>query len=182
MLTRRNLLDIDNVLAQIEHVPGDRRFTLAVARLRARVLPVVAAIRAQGRLPDALAKQYMDYDAERLRLSRAWALKDDHGQPVQDATGTFVLRSTTDFERDLRTVQESEPHRGPYREVEQIKAQWNAWVEEPADELGEAPLPTIPFDVMPPQVTAAHLRPLLPVLDGVDETTDPLGKTESPAA
>jgi hypothetical protein len=133
--------------------------------------PHVQAIREHGRLPDELAKQYMDYDSRRIELCREWALTDANGQPVRDEAGQFVLRSTTDFEVALREVQESPRFRRAYEAVEQQKADWTAWASQEATELGDVPLPVLPFDKLPRQVTPRLLKPLLPIMAGLPETT-----------
>lgn len=175
--TRRQILDLDNALVEIERIPAAARFTVWIARLRERAHDLVQEVRERGRVPEAVARVYADYESARIACARAHALKDGKGQPMSDATGQFVIADHTAFERAIGDLQQSERFREAFTAVQRQRAAWETWVTAPGDAWA---WPTFPEAELPNTLTAALVRPLLLLLVSAPPPVEPAAR--GPAA
>lgn len=156
--TRRQILDLDNALAEIERIPGSIRFTLWIARAREHVHARVREMRERGRLPEATARVYAAYESARIACARQHALKDTRKEPVCDADGQFVIADYAAFERAVQEIQASEPFREACTAVDRQRETWTQWMQESI----AVDLPALPEAFLPNTLTGAQVRPLLP--------------------
>lgn len=173
-ITRRQILDLDNALAAVEHIPAAVRFTLWVARTRDRVQALVREIRERGRVPEAVGRVYADYESARIACARVNALRDEKRQPVCDAEGQFVIQDNGAFQRAITTLQQSDRFREAYAAVQRQRTEWEQWVAEPMD----VDLPGIAEAALPNTLTAAQVRPLLPWVEATPSAPRPGCGTE----
>lgn len=163
-LTRRQLLDIDNALAEIERHPGPVPFTLWVARCREQLAQPVAEIRQRGRLKDDLARAYSDYESARIVLARQHAAKDaTTHRPIEDGSGRFVIADHGAFEAAVEALQKDQ-FAAVYAAVQAQRQEWERWVDDPQPASPPVALPSISAQFLPNTLTGALLRPLLPLV------------------
>ena len=167
--TRRQILDLDNALAAVEHIPVSARFALWIARTRDRAQALAREIRERGRIPEAVSRVYADYESARIACARVNAIHDEKRQPVCDADGQFVIQDNGAFQRAITVLQQSDRFREAYAAVQRQRIEWEQWVTAPVD----VDLPGIPEGVLPNMLTAAQVRPLLPWVETAPSAPPP---------
>jgi len=164
-VTRRDLLHLDNALAELEHLLATPAFALWVVDTRDILAAAVIAMRERGLIPEATAQVYADYESARLTLSRAHARRDaTTGHPVEDGQGVFVIADHVAFEAALTDLRLDDRWRDAYRDVAGQKQQWNRWMDEPAEADVVTRIPRLAVTDLPKTVTPGLVKPLRPFL------------------
>ena len=96
-LTNQQILDLWQGLSTIANEEHSRRFYLAVAKTRARLRPLVAAI-------EETTKPLPAFESGRLALAKEHALKRDDGSPVTDPRGNYLVADREAFTEKLEAL------------------------------------------------------------------------------
>lgn len=163
-VTRRDLLNLDNALAELEHLPASPAFALWISDAREVLAEPVVAMRNRGLVPNATATVYADYESARIELGREHAKKDAHGHPVQDTSGNFVITDHGAFEAAINVLRQDDRWREAYDAVAAQKDEWNAWMDDAAADTLVARVPSVAMADLPKTLTAGLITPLKPFL------------------
>lgn len=164
-VTRRDLLDLNNACVTLEHLPVPPAFALWITDVREALADAVAEMRTRGKVPEATALVYADYESARIALLREHAKLDPRTQqPVVDADGHFVLDDHTQTDAALQALRQDDRWREAYEAVVRQKAEWGGWMAEPAADALVRAIPALAMDMLPPTLTAELIKPLKPFL------------------
>jgi len=160
-LKRQELVAMNRVLTDLGSMPGNIKFTYAIARTKSYIKDEVEAVQEATTMPES----FQEYDKKRVDLCSKMADKDDDGNPIMNPSGnTFqIIKKADEFAEALEELRE---------ECKEALDDHKKWVEDLETLLNDevdVKIHKVGIDFLPETLTANQLEVIMAMVDDGEE-------------
>jgi hypothetical protein len=162
-IKRKDLVVLDNTLAELANMQGSVRFAYAVAKTKININPEIVTIKEVIKLPD----DFVAYENQRIDLCNQLADKDSSGKPLLFG-GSFVIEANrTEFDERLKVL------RDKYAEAISNRAKKEPEIEKFLEEEVEAVVSKIDLSDLPNIMTPNIIHRIMPIICECSDVSEP---------